>query len=47
MVERDKTDEALLFISKLQSKFTDIDGYVWKIEPCMGVQDALKILEID
>ncbi len=47
MVEKDKTDEALLFISKLQSEFTDIDGYVWKIEPCMGVQDALKVLEID
>ncbi|MHA1963927.1 MAG: hypothetical protein ACXACG_05260 [Candidatus Thorarchaeota archaeon] len=47
MVEKDKTDEALIFISKLQSEFTDIDGYVWKIEPCMGVQDALKVLEKD
>jgi hypothetical protein len=47
MVEKDKTDEALIFISKLQSEFTVIDGYVWKIEPCMGVQDGLKILEID
>ena len=47
MVEKDKTDEALIFISKLQSEFTDIDGYVWKIEPCLGVQDALKVLETD
>lgn len=47
MVEKGKTDEALIFISRLQSEFTDIDGYVWKIEPCMGVQDALKVLEID
>jgi hypothetical protein len=47
MVEKDKTDEALIFISKLQSEFADINGYVWKIEPCMGVQDALKVLEIE
>jgi hypothetical protein len=47
MVERDKAEEALLFISKLQSEFTDIEGYVWKIEPCLGVQDALKVLGID
>ena len=47
MVEKTKSDEALIFISKVQSEFTDIDGYVWKIEPCMGVQDALKVLEID
>lgn len=47
MVEKDKTDEALIFISKLQSEYYDIDGYVWKIEPCHGVQDALKVLEID
>ena len=47
MVKRDKTDEALIFISKLQSEFADIDGYVWKIEPCMGVQDALKVLDIE
>jgi len=45
MVEKDKTDEAFIFISKLQSEFTAIDGYVWKIEPCMGVQDALKVLD--
>ena len=45
MVEKGKTDEALIFISRLQNEFTEIDGYVWKIEPCMGVQDALKVLE--
>ncbi len=47
MVEKNKADEALIYITKLQNEFTDIDGYVWKIEPCMGVQDALKVLEID
>ena len=45
MVEKAKADEALIFITKLQNEFTNIDGYVWKIEPCMGVQDALKVLE--
>jgi hypothetical protein len=45
MVEKTKADEALIFITKLLNEFTNIDGYVWKIEPCMGVQDALKVLE--
>jgi hypothetical protein len=47
MVEKNKADEALIFITKLQNEFTNIDGYVWKIEPCLGVQDALKVLESD
>ncbi|MFW9789069.1 MAG: hypothetical protein ACFFE2_07890 [Candidatus Thorarchaeota archaeon] len=47
MVEKNKSDEALIYITKLLNEFTDIDGYVWKIEPCMGVQDALKALEIE
>ena len=47
MVERNKADEALIFITKLQNEFTDIEGYVWKIEPCLGVQDALKVLDTD
>lgn len=47
MVEKNKADEALIYITKLQNEFTDIDGYVWKIEPCLGVQDGLKVLEID
>jgi len=47
MVEKNKADEALIYIAKLQNEFTDIDGYVWKIEPCLGVQDGLKVLEID
>ncbi|MFX1535648.1 MAG: hypothetical protein ACFFDI_15655 [Promethearchaeota archaeon] len=47
MVEKDKADEALIFITKLQSEFTEIDGYVWKIEPCLGMRDSLKVLEME
>jgi hypothetical protein len=47
MVEKGKTDEAMIFISRLQNEFTNIEGYVWKLEPCVGVQDGLKVLEID
>ena len=45
MVKENVSDEAAIYISKVQAKFTDnVDGYVWKIEPCMGMKDSLKVL---
>lgn len=45
MVKENVSDEAAIFISKVQAQFANnVDGYVWKIEPCMGIQDSLKIL---
>ena len=46
MVKDGVTDDAAIFITKLQTQFTDeIDGYVWKIETVMGIKDSMKVLQ--
>lgn len=45
MVEKDKDDEAAMFIMKMQQSFSaDIKEYVWKIETCLGLKDAFQAL---
>ena len=45
MVEKGNGDEAAMFIVKMQQSFSeDIEGYVWKIETCLGVKDAFQAL---
>ena len=45
MVEKGNVDEAAMFIVKMQQSFSaDIEGYVWKIETCLGVKDAFQAL---
>jgi len=44
MVEKGNADEALIEISKLIAPFWKIEGFSMKIEPVMGMKDAVKIL---
>jgi hypothetical protein len=44
MVEKGNADEALLEISKLIAPFWKIEGFAMKIEPVMGMKDAVKVL---
>ncbi|MEJ2279185.1 MAG: hypothetical protein P8Y70_15785 [Candidatus Lokiarchaeota archaeon] len=44
MIEKGKSDEALIFIAKMQQHFiTNVEGYTWKIEPLMSVKDSMKM----
>ena len=42
--EKDKVDEAGIAIAKQMMPFYAIEGFGWKLEPLMGVTDALKLL---
>lgn len=45
MVEKGKSDEAAIFIVKMQQHFVDnVEGYKYKIEVLMGVKDSMKVL---
>ena len=44
MVEKGNADEALLEISKIIAPFWKIEGFAMKIEPVMGMKDAIKVL---
>lgn len=41
--EPGKVDEAMLYIAKVQSSFTKIEGYCWKAEPLMSMRDYQKL----
>lgn len=44
MVEKGNADEALVEIAKLFAPFWKIEGFAMKIEPVMGMKDAIKVL---
>lgn len=44
MVERGKGDEALLEITKLYNRESQLEGYSWKIETLIGLKDAITTL---
>lgn len=44
MVEKGNADEALVEISKLVAPFWKIDGFAMKIEPLLGMTDAMKVI---
>ena len=47
MVKEGVSDEAAIYITKNQTHFSDnVEGYVWKIEPIMGIKDSLKVLGV-
>ena len=39
----EKVDEAGIYIAKIMSLFTEVEGYNWKVEPLMSMSDAQKI----
>jgi len=43
--EKGKVDEAGIEIAKQIMPFYAIEGFAWKLEPIMGLSDALKLLE--
>ncbi|NVM46844.1 MAG: hypothetical protein HWN79_18205, partial [Candidatus Lokiarchaeota archaeon] len=38
-----KVDEAGIYISKIMSLFSEVEGYTWKVEPMMGMKDIQKM----
>ena len=44
MVEKGNADEALVEISKLLAPFWKIEGFAMKIEPLLGMRDAVKVI---
>lgn len=45
-VEKGKVDEAVLYITKVQQEYTEIDGYVYKLEPVLGMTDLQKLIAL-
>ena len=45
MVEPGHVDEAAFFINQMNAPMFDVEGFSFKIEPLLGVSDALKIQE--
>ena len=43
--EMEKVDEAFIEINKMMFPFCQIEGSSWKLEPLMGVTEALKLME--
>ena len=41
--EKGKADEALIALHKTLAPLLDIEGYNYKIEPILGMQDTVKI----
>ena len=39
----EKVDEAGIYIGKIMSLFSEVEGYTWKIEPMMGMKDIQKM----
>ena len=42
--EEGNVDEAAIYIAKSQVPFSEIEGYVHKIEPLLGVKDSFKVM---
>ena len=39
----EKVDEAGIYIAKIMSLFSEVEGYTWKVEPLMSMKDMLKV----
>ena len=38
-----KVEEAGIYIAKIMSLFSEVEGYTWKVEPLMGMRDFQKV----
>ena len=44
LTDKEQADEAFVEVSKVIFPFCQIEGSSWKLEPLVGVPDALKVL---
>ena len=42
----EKVDEAGIYIAKVMSLFSEVEGYTWKVEPMLSMRDMQKMLSL-
>jgi hypothetical protein len=42
----EKVDEAGIYIAKVMSLFSEVEGYTWKVEPMMSMRDIQKMVSL-
>ena len=46
-LEEGKVEEGLLYVTKLQGEFLQVDGYSWKVEPVISNRDGQRIMSME